>query len=324
MSFTNRLTVGTETNLPVNMLFHRGLYTWFVHGINHLGVGAWSTTVTFRVERLVSPEGCLPAGSGVSPFRWTPTPGATAYRLVLEQHSTSTGLWTLKTPTQEVAAAEWSPSGLTFTNGSYRWSVQEQRDAVWQPVEPMRYFQLGVPGQSAPLAPSGTLYLYKAIPFVWTTAETGTAYQIQIKKGTAVYSNTVWMSATQLVVKLGSTAAAYTWRVRAMNGAGIGAWSPALAVSYKLLGTPKAVAPVKGAGVGTKPVFQWKAVAGATGYTITVKLTATGKVTTYKAGAVTAYQPAKALPKGAYTWQIQATNPDQKSKLSAIATFTVR
>jgi hypothetical protein len=322
-AFTNEVTAGAATNLTVETLFHRGLYTWFVHGVNHLGMGPWSTTVTFRVERVMSPEGGLPAGSGAPVFRWTPTPGATAYRLAVEQYQLGSAAWAVLR-TQSVTQAEWTPAGVAFTNGSYRWSLQEEREAVWQATEPARYFQLGVPAQPAPLAPAGTIYKYKAVPFFWTTASNAVSYQVQVMKGTAVYSNSVWLANTQLTVKLATTAAAYTWRVRAMNPSGTGAWSPVAALAFKTLAAPKPVAPVKGAAVSTKPLFQWKASPGAEGYAITAVNTVTKVAKTWKAGAVTQFQPPTALAKGSYTWTIKATNSDQSSPASAAAAFTVR
>ena len=320
--FAHDITSGPETNWPIAGPYLPGLYTWFVLGENQIGQGGWSTTVTYRVVRWMDPEGDLPANAEVERFQWTPTPDATAFRVVVERYNLANGQW-VAMGTGETAVAEWVPNGLTFPNGSYRWSLQEFRGGEWTPPEPFRYFQVGVPGISISEEPSGTLYEYKNVLFRWTSVSRAAEYQVQVLRGTAIYTNTAWTADTQMLIRLSNEAAAYTWRVRARNAAGIGAWTPPRAFSYALLKAPKLVAPLKGVIVPTKPEFVWREVAGARTYRVTVRNLTTGQAWawTIPAGPNPSLVSPVKLPKGEYAWQVQAINPSQKSPLSAEGRF---
>jgi hypothetical protein len=326
--FADAWTTGeSATNVAVPAFFKTGTYLWMVAGSNWLGYGPWSTTVTFKVARLVSPTGGIILPPGTTPeFRWTETPGATAYRLKVQRYDKASAVWVNYMATNGLAPAGlWIPASA-FPKGSYRWSLREQEGAVWGEWDPWAYFQIALPAFPKLLSPLGDLYIWKNVPFQWGSVPTATAYQLQVLLGGATYYNGPWQSETEGAVLLQSFPATYRWRARAKNSYGVGAWSPSAKIVRKALSGASGLSPN---GVtypfGSLITFSWDAVPGATKFDLVVKYGGDVIATYRLLGADSrTYTASLPLDAGNYTWQVRPGNIDGWGPWSYSAAFYVR
>jgi len=157
--------------------------------------------------------------------------------------------------------------------------------------------------------------------FQWTTVATATRYTFWLGKGTTgtedtkIYSEVVTVNTLTLPAGILTEGGTYTWAVAAGNETGWGDWSDDSVFSVKAAGTlgvPEALEPDQEVTVPTlTPTFYWRAVTGATRYTLWLGKSWSGSQDTEvfsKAVTGTSFTlPAQVLVDGEkYTWNISA------------------
>ncbi len=157
--------------------------------------------------------------------------------------------------------------------------------------------------------------------FQWTKVATATRYTFWLGKGTTgtedtkIYSEVVTVNTLTLPAGILTEGGTYTWAVAAGNDTGWGDWSQDSVFSVRATGTlgvPEALEPDQEATVPTlTPTFYWRAVAGATRYTLWLGKSWTGSQDTEvfsRAVTGTSFTlPAQVLLDGEkYTWSVSA------------------
>jgi hypothetical protein len=199
--FTN-VTVKGEfaTHLTVEAPFRAGVYTWMVMGLNNIGTGPWSSTVTFRVaERVMSPGGWERLAETNPPvFRWENTPGATRYQgrvavyeAPLDPLNPTNANGRYRTLIEGAAVRDgegnWAPAGLAFSPAAYRWQVRDQMGAAWSAWSSPAYFRIDVPDSPKPVAPGSGAVTGKRPVFKWEAElEPEAIFEIRVWKDGAI------------------------------------------------------------------------------------------------------------------------------------------
>jgi hypothetical protein len=183
----------------------------------------------------------------------------------------------------------------------------------------------------------GTLINYeiKNVSLDWKPLPGATNYKWQLDYDTefsnvpAGFEGTTQASSVRLPTL--DPATSYYWRVRATQPV-LSPWSDKWSFTTSFgteTNAPELKSPIVGAnGVPVKPIFQWSAIAGASGYELVVSTeAAVNNPTILKSGsyalANTAWQSNIALNYNTtYYWKVRAVSADTYSPWSAVSAFT--
>lgn len=141
----------------------------------------------------------------------------------------------------------------------------------------------------------------------WNTVTNATGYEIETKDGVidrgtnTTYTHSSLLSGTQ-----------YTYRVRAKNASGAGAWSG----SVSCLTIPGSPVVTSTSATANSVTVNWNAVTGATGYSVK----ADGSSSAADTGTNTTYTHSGLLPNTAHTYTVYSRNSSGTSAASAAAT----
>ena len=249
---------GTATSATVTGLTNGTAYVFRVRATNRIGDGAWSpasSDVTPAALPAAPAKPTVAGGAAKATVTWVaptnPTTAAvTGYKV---QYKTATGsTWGDWTRTGAATSVAETVTGLT--NGTaYVFRVRAVNrigDGAWSPASD------SVTPADAPEAPAKPTGVAKvsSVTVSWAAPDTRgatiSAYAVQYKTATGGtwtdWTRTSAATSTSETVTGLANGTAYVFRVRAVNSAGTGAWSPASASV-----TPAAlpVAPAKPTGV---------------------------------------------------------------------------
>jgi len=223
--------IGSDTEWTTTQWdFDDGEYTWWVQAWGTAqGAGAWSEGLSFtvslasRVPTPLAPIGAL-ADAPRPEFSWSSVSGASWYQLYIQK----IGSWQWDTWIQNDTT--WTSTLWDFDAGSYTWWVKSWSDSggesAWsEGVNFTLTIASNLPGDTAPIAPSGTVT--EARPeFSWEPSTGATWYSVYIQQQGGwtwdfwVEGTTTWTSADYNFVNDN-----YEWWVRPWNNDGYGSWS---------------------------------------------------------------------------------------------------
>ncbi len=311
-------------------------YTYRLRATNSVGDGVWSNEASGMTTAAGAPSAVadLSAAAGATngateiDLTWTAptTNGAdiTGYRL---ERKFGSGSYELVSSSIGATSTSYTDTGLTpATAYTYRIRAASSAGAgAWSSNDPSATTDAAAPAAVSDLsaAPENAT----SIRLTWTTpAAHGaaiTSYRLERRAGSGSYvlatSTTIEVTATFLVDTGLTPGTAYTYRLRAFNSIGAGAWSNEASTMARDPAPPDAVtglSATKDATNGTTEIdLSWTAPAddgGAaiTGYTLERK-SGTGSyanVSTAIAASATSYSDTGLASGTAYTYRIRAVN----------------
>jgi subtilisin family serine protease len=250
----------------------------------------------------ISPSGAVTDDTPT--FTWSAVAGATNYHLVVTDTTSSTTVIDVNPGNVTTYDA---PTPLDTTH-AYSWKVSAigpGGEGAYSNVLIFGYAPTGVPTLGMPSGVTPDL----TPDFDWSAVPGATKYQILVlNTKTGVYEVNQLPSTNAFTPSTNLTANhAFTWKVRALNLFGGGAYSPT-----KSFGNPPAM-PTSGSPSGlitdTTPTFTWTAGAGATGYQLLVFDNNTGTYAINTIVTGTSYTPSVALNNThTYKWRVRGLN----------------
>ncbi len=224
-----------DTSSVLNGLLLNTRYFWRVSGENAAGIGGWSSLRRFTTlappaaVTLVSPADNATGQSSSLTVRWNATSTATSYILQVSSDSTFGGGLVVNdsTATDTFRLA----SGFSY-NTVYFWRVSGVNAAGIGGWSSIRRFTTLVPPAAATLVSpiddaAGQL---QSLILRWRLTSGATSYAVQLSAdstftGGLIVNDSTLTDTLRPVSGLG-TSTSYFWRVRALNVAGSGPWSP--------------------------------------------------------------------------------------------------
>lgn len=275
-----------------------------------------------------TPTPIAPTGSitNTTPtFQWSESAEATHYTLTV--HDNTAGVDIILT---NVATTTYtSPIPLNRAR-TYKWKVRAVNAAGASADSSWMNFDYGttsvIPPPPTPVSPQGSITNTKPT-FRWNPVPGARHYKLVVFNNTTqtyVVTKTISTSTFTLRKPLNPTHT-YKWRVRALNAAGSGAYSPWTNFDYRvaqqLPATPTPVGP-QGQITDPTPTFQWEAVPGATQYRLVVyDLTARTYVLSQRPSSTTFTSTHPLDPTHTYRWRVRALNAAGASTYSRWRTF---
>ncbi|HET7399472.1 MAG TPA: fibronectin type III domain-containing protein [Intrasporangium sp.] len=319
---------GTATTMTITGLTNGTAYTFAVQAFNRAGPGDLSAP-----SAPVTPGGAVPAaptavtavgGNGSAAVSWTAGSSGgsaiTGYRIEVRRGTT-----VVRTDSRSGTATSTTITGLT--NGTaYTFRVRAVNASGLGPFSlPSNAV---TPAPTVPAAPTGVTAVRgnASAPLSWKAGSNGgsaiTGYRIEVRRGTTVVrTDSRTGTATSTTITGLTNGTAYTFRVRAVNAVGLGAFSlPSNAVTPATVpGAPVIGTPTQGAVGGTlTAVANWTAPTSTGGsailsYRVSALLMAADGVTVVgspivQVAGAAARSLSFTLPAGRYRFQVVATN----------------
>ncbi len=244
-------------------------------------------------------------------FQWSSVSGASAYNLTVIDQTAGQSLIS----TFPITGTSFT--GLAFNNGdNYRWYVAARNSAGTVGTAAAGTFTVSAPplGSSTPISPAADSIVNTTTPTLqWSAVSGATSYLVApvdtAAQGASFIPSATGTSYTPTTPLLNGHT--YRWSVTAVftiNGvAVVGPQSATLEFTVSVPGTPTLIGPSGTVNTHT-PVFQWSAVSGAAGYSLTLKDTTSNKnVINQQPISGTSYTPSMPLVNGdSYQWYVQA------------------
>jgi uncharacterized repeat protein (TIGR01451 family) len=172
------------------------------------------------VPTLLNPANGATVASLTPTFTWTLPAGASRYEIQIDPTPAMTA------PVVAVAGASYIPTGALLTT-TYHWRVRAFNSSgvpsEWSNVNQVT---ISSPNNVAPLT---NYYTTNTPTLTWNNVTWATQYEIQVDNSssfTAPLEFTITVSASNLSVTTAALAeGTHYWRVRAINGTSLGAWS---------------------------------------------------------------------------------------------------
>jgi hypothetical protein len=254
-------------------------------------------------------------------FRWSSVGGSTSYTI---QISTVSNFTTI-TRSATITTTSYMLTSDLAAKTRYYWRVNSTGDSGISAWSAVFYFTTGNPPSVPVLASpaNGASVSPAAQLFNWNNSTvpagiTFSHYTIQIARDSGFTSifqtaNISGITNSQFTSAPLVTGTTYYWRVRSLGTAPMSysSWSTVRSVLVKftaptLLSPPNVLTPAVG---DTTPTFKWRAVHGATSYTIQYARNSTftlGLISTTVASTSTSYTPATPLSSGTtYYWRVR-------------------
>jgi hypothetical protein len=294
-------------------------YYWRVRAVNQINAAsAWSTTWSFRTA-LTPPAIETPANGSIPDslrptFRWTASPGAASYSLVISTFSNFT------TPLVDITGPDlsYSPTVNLPANVPIYWRVRANgtNTSAWTSASFTSPNPPGSPGLSSP-ASNAIVYTYTPL-LKWNASSVPAgspalaSYHLQFDDdadfSSPLYDQAGLTERTFTVPDPISANQKFYWRVKAVNVAGqYSAWS-SRSLRTAIV-PPELTAPASDFVTDSlRPAFEWSSSTGATGYTLVVSTLADFTTPLINiTQPATSYTPSVDLPAGAKLyWRVRA------------------
>ncbi len=225
---------GCSTISPVSL--KKGNHSVRIQTRNTAGYGPWSAETAFsvvptapkQIQALRGPEGAFYSQGGLSTeFKWKPDPEAISYRL--EIRSGSKTIFDESLTDLECSDTECAYDlGQSLETGRYTWRVMAENvcGGTWSRAALFEVFDS--PPATAPAAVGPVQRVFDNTPiFRWKTVPGADSYELEDAFGGSVRLAAADVCQGDTCRRLSAALAPglHTWRVRAANPLGDGAWS---------------------------------------------------------------------------------------------------
>lgn len=300
--FPSAATTDTSWAVPSDLVSGRN-YSVLVRALRGTTPGPWSNAVAFSI---VTPTTTGP-GATVASLRptltWTAVPGATYQVRVNDPAAARTNIF----PNAATTDSSWTVPADLVSGRQYRWQVRAVNADGLGAWSTLSTFTVTRPTPTGPANGVGAV----RPAFTWTPVHGATAYQVRVNDLSAgkagIYSaqvtDPIWAPPASLV-----SGRTYSWQVRAVNAAGVGAWTP---LSKFAVGKAVAIGP-GGPVSGLRPTFTWAGLAGATTYQVRVDDLTAGRTNLFLpvVSMDQAWTPGTDLTSGhTYRWWVRSVVP---------------
>ena len=320
----------------------RGHCTWWVQARNSSGSGPWSGGLGFTVGTPpAAPMLVSPLGSGVSAtptYTWNVVADTDQYSLWVNNSAGAPVVQASVEAAACAAAACTATPAVALLPGAHTWWLQARNASGDGPWSAGLGFTVGtLPSAATLIGPAGAgasttpTYTWNAVDgvteyYLWVNSTAGTPVVQTWFTASSACAGAVCSTTPSAALAPGS----HTWWIQTRNVSGDGPWSAGMGFTVgELPGAATLVAPT-GPGAAASPTYSWQSVAGATQYSLWVNNSAGTRVVQgwHAAADVCAagscsLVPAQALPRGPYTWWIQARSASGDGPWSAGMAFTV-
>jgi hypothetical protein len=313
--FHNAAASGTSWAPPADLVSGRAYRVW-VRATFGGSAGPWSDPRDFSVA-LPARSGPTGTVAGLRPtFSWTPIAGATYDLRIDDVSAARNNIF----PGLTVAGTTWDATADLVSGRTYRWQVRARNADGWGAWGPAGTFVVGKPALTGPVGAVSDL----RPTFSWTAIAGATAYEVRVRDVSANRSNifpgvrvngTSWTPPADLI-----SGRSYSFVVRAVNAANLGAWSTAAAFRVDR--------PTPGGPTGDvnslRPAFGWSAITGAASYQVVVTDLTTGRRVYLESVSGTNWTPTNDLVTGhRYRWWVRALNAGGFGAWSVATNFRV-
>jgi hypothetical protein len=300
--FPDAATTATTWSPPGDLVSGRG-YTVLVRALRGTTPGPWSTRQAFAIG---TPAITGP-GATVASLRptlsWTAVAGATYQVRMTDLTTGAANIF----PNAATTDAHWTVPGDLVSGRSYQWQVRAVNAGTFGAWSAPSDVTIARPTPTGPASGVGAM----RPAFTWNPVGGATAYVIRVNDisagltslYTARTTGPIWAPPANLV-----SGRTYSWQVRAVNGDGLGAWTPP--ASFEV-GKAVPIGP-GGAEASLRPTFTWAGLAGATTYQVRVDDLTTGRAKLFVplVSVDQAWTPPATLASGhAYRWWVRAVIP---------------
>ena len=307
------------TFTPTNAL-PSGDYKWWIRGIRENGwQGSWSTPTTFSTggrSKVTSITPGQTVTSSTPQLIWSTVPDATSYEIYVSREGTPGALFR-----DAGIAANTYPSRV-LENGNYTVWVRTTRSngtAVWGSGVPFTVNATTTGLQTIPTTPTGPGF--NTTPeFVWEATTGATSYDIYLHNGVTSELQT-GLTGTTFTPTAPLAAGPWTWSIRPVDGAGVGAWSTS--VAFNTSGRSTLLTPATP--TTTTPTFTWQPVTDAVRYILQVDNVTTGTSRVIREDNLTAttFTATTPLVAGDYRVWVRAISNSTDGAWSQPLNFTV-
>ncbi|MFN4770199.1 MAG: glycosyl hydrolase family 18 protein [Candidatus Kapaibacterium sp.] len=226
-------TTLVDTMLSVSLQANQS-YSWSVSAHNLSGWSPWSTpwvcsSVPYpgRVNVIAPMNDTLIVNDTIILTWMSTAPFVNAYHVEVRED----GVLTMSDSTSVYSAARYVHASDA---ARVQWRVRARNESGWgEWSETAWYLRVALPGNVTAVYPPDSAVVSSArIAFSWNAAKPAAqSFEIQIQSDSLL--STVTSADTQTVVLVPAQAAVHRWRVRGVNQAGAGAWTPWRAVTVR-------------------------------------------------------------------------------------------
>ena len=236
------LCKGTDCTLISPVDFDDGTYSIRIRTRNTRGYGKWTKENSFTiipkapkvVNQLVAPIGeFFNAGGLPADFSWAPTAETDSYRVELVSKSSGV-VFDGSFDAGEVCDGSTCSASLgdPLPTGEYTWRVLAANVCGGGWSEPEDLVVFGAAPQAAPATLAPVARIFDSTPTLrWEPVEGATEFEVQDAFGTSTTlpAADVCVGGVCRFTSGTLSPGPHTWRVRAVNPLGAGAWSPSIA-----------------------------------------------------------------------------------------------
>ncbi|OLD69707.1 MAG: hypothetical protein AUI33_08895 [Ignavibacteria bacterium 13_1_40CM_2_61_4] len=271
----------TATSVTPRGLLTSTLYYWRVDAANAAGTTGWSSVWSFTTVPAPPPTPALqspPNNATGQPTSlsliWSPSAGASAYRLQLSVSSIFA-----TTVIDDSSITDTSRQSGALSNGTpYYWRVEARNAGGWSGWSPAWTFTTspatpGVPTLQSPA--NGATNQPAILTLIWNTVPGASGYWLQLATSpafTVIIRNDSLLTATADQVGTLADSTTYSWRVRARNAGGLSDWSNTWQFTTARVAPPPPAVPALASppnGAGNQPIsptLSWNTSSGAALY----------------------------------------------------------
>lgn len=217
----------------IGPLNNNSAYYWRVSAQNNGGNSAWSQVRTFSTIPGAPSKPMLTAPFDKEqnvtikvPFSWTPSSGATSYRIRISGDASLTV--SIKDTVVTEANIVLGPFANSYT---YYWNVVASNSYGPSPLSSTFQFTTTAPLPSAPIlvSPANSVANISLSPVLsWSSTSGAVTYRVQVSTDPAfasVFVDDSTLTAPGISIQSLATSTLYYWRVNGKNASGTGTWS---------------------------------------------------------------------------------------------------
>jgi hypothetical protein len=311
------VTATTQTGFPNDS----SQFKWRLRAGSNDGWGPWSDYRFFNNGNLPaapilrSPANNASTLSTSIMFEWYKSLGANRYELEIRRASDNSLFRNV--PLGDASAS--LQTGFPDIGMQYKWRVKAGNDIGWGDWSEYRYFIRGyLLAAPALITPNNNVTVGgTSVSFSWAAASGATKYELQVIRVSdgMLFRNAFPTGTSTTQGGFLNDGTQFSWRVRAGNDTGWGAWSPYRQFINEAPHLSAPAAPILSSPgddilvSGTSVTFNWAAASGATGYRLQVIRASDGAVV-HDVSTALLEQTLTSFPNDGtvYLWRVRAEN----------------